>query len=59
MSAQLFGWLIKPFLKSMSLGVNPDQYNGASLIGLRGIVVKSHGNAVSYTHLTLPTTPYV
>jgi glycerol-3-phosphate acyltransferase PlsX len=25
--------------------VNPDQYNGASLIGLRGIVVKSHGNA--------------
>jgi glycerol-3-phosphate acyltransferase PlsX len=27
--------------------VNPDQYNGASLIGLRGIVVKSHGNANS------------
>jgi len=25
--------------------LNPDQYNGASLIGLRGIVVKSHGNA--------------
>jgi glycerol-3-phosphate acyltransferase PlsX len=25
--------------------VNPDQYNGASLLGLRGIVVKSHGNA--------------
>lgn len=25
--------------------MNPDQYNGASLIGLRGIVVKSHGNA--------------
>ena len=27
--------------------MNPDQYNGASLIGLRGIVVKSHGNANS------------
>lgn len=25
--------------------MNPDQYNGASLIGLRGIVIKSHGNA--------------
>jgi glycerol-3-phosphate acyltransferase PlsX len=27
--------------------MNPDQYNGASLVGLRGIVVKSHGNAKS------------
>ena len=25
--------------------LNPDQYNGASLLGLRGIVVKSHGGA--------------
>ncbi|MBL0454259.1 phosphate acyltransferase PlsX [Aeromonas veronii] len=25
--------------------LNPDQYNGASLLGLRGIVVKSHGRA--------------
>ena len=24
--------------------MNPDQYNGASLIGLRGIVVKSHAD---------------
>ncbi|WP_337842120.1 phosphate acyltransferase PlsX [Rheinheimera sp.] len=52
MSAQLFGWLIKPFLKSMALGVNPDQYNGASLIGLRGIVVKSHGNATKEAFLS-------
>ena len=34
-----------PLLKSIYNRVNPDQYNGASLIGLRGIVVKSHGNA--------------
>lgn len=52
MSAQLFGWLIKPFLKSMAQGVNPDQYNGASLIGLRGIVVKSHGNATKEAFLS-------
>ncbi len=44
-TAQLFGWLIKPFIKNLYQGVNPDHYNGASLIGLRGIVVKSHGNA--------------
>ena len=25
--------------------LNPDQYNGASLLGLRGVVMKSHGNA--------------
>ncbi len=25
--------------------VNPDIYNGATLIGLNGISVKSHGNA--------------
>ncbi|WP_026973539.1 phosphate acyltransferase PlsX [Aliagarivorans marinus] len=33
---QLAGWLSN---------LNPDQYNGASLLGLRGIVVKSHGHA--------------
>lgn len=37
--------LLTPVLKKVYKKVNPDQYNGASLIGLRGIVVKSHGNA--------------
>ena len=32
--------------------MNPDQYNGASLVGLRGIVVKSHGNANSTAFFT-------
>ena len=32
--------------------MNPDQYNGASLVGLRGIVVKSHGNANSKAFFT-------
>ncbi|MEW9798697.1 phosphate acyltransferase PlsX [Alteromonas sp. CYL-A6] len=36
-----------PLLKSIYNRVNPDQYNGASLIGLRGTVIKSHGNASS------------
>ncbi|GLR69905.1 phosphate acyltransferase PlsX [Agaribacter marinus] len=34
-----------PLLKNLYQRMNPDQYNGASLIGLRGIVIKSHGNA--------------
>ncbi len=42
---KLFGSLIKPSFKKLFKTINPDQYNGASLIGLRGIVVKSHGNA--------------
>jgi len=42
---KLFGSLIKPSFKKLFKTMNPDQYNGASLIGLRGIVVKSHGNA--------------
>jgi glycerol-3-phosphate acyltransferase PlsX len=45
--AKLLGVLLKPTLKKLFKSLNPDQYNGASLIGLRGIVVKSHGNANS------------
>jgi glycerol-3-phosphate acyltransferase PlsX len=37
--------LLFPALKKLYKRVNPDQYNGASLVGLTGIVVKSHGNA--------------
>jgi len=44
---KLLAKIFKPSLKKLFKSVNPDQYNGASLIGLRGIVVKSHGNANS------------
>lgn len=37
-------WLFGDVISSLK-ELNPDQYNGASLIGLRGIVVKSHGSA--------------
>lgn len=45
--ARFMSKLTLPFLKSLYQRMNPDQYNGASLIGLRGTVVKSHGNASS------------
>ncbi|MGP1928707.1 MAG: phosphate acyltransferase PlsX [Arsenophonus sp. NC-WZS1-MAG3] len=41
--------LIKPWLQNHILKrfghLDPDQYNGASLLGLQGIVIKSHGAA--------------
>ncbi|TBL33391.1 phosphate acyltransferase, partial [Klebsiella oxytoca] len=37
-------WLQKRLNKRVG-HMNPDQYNGASLLGLRGIVIKSHGGA--------------
>ncbi|MFC3121597.1 phosphate acyltransferase PlsX [Agaribacter flavus] len=43
--ARLVSKLMLPLLKRLYQRMNPDQYNGASLIGLRGIVIKSHGNA--------------
>lgn len=40
----LAAFLFKRFKKSWQW-LNPDHYNGASLLGLRGVVMKSHGNA--------------
>lgn len=34
-----------PVLKWVNQRIDPDTYNGASLIGLKGIVIKSHGGA--------------
>ncbi|MBD1575475.1 MULTISPECIES: phosphate acyltransferase PlsX [Vibrio] len=47
-SSKLKGWIAKKLFSSLfnELKVlNPDQYNGASLLGLRGTVIKSHGQA--------------
>jgi glycerol-3-phosphate acyltransferase PlsX len=34
-----------PALKRLKIRMDPARYNGASLLGLNGIVVKSHGSA--------------
>ena len=39
------GLLARPALAHMKKRMDPDRYNGASLLGLNGIVVKSHGGA--------------
>ncbi len=35
----------KPVLKNFKAKIDPGKHNGASLLGLKGVVVKSHGNA--------------
>lgn len=37
--------IASPILKSLNRRLDPNRYNGASLLGLKGIVIKSHGNA--------------
>lgn len=37
-----------PVLKRLKMRIDPRRYNGASLLGLRGIVVKSHGGADAF-----------
>ncbi|WP_394203462.1 phosphate acyltransferase PlsX [Shewanella waksmanii] len=48
---RLMAKLIAPRINSVLNQMNPDHYNGASLIGLRGIVVKSHGSADEAAYL--------
>lgn len=40
-----------PVLKSFKRRLDPRRYNGASFLGLRGIVVKSHGGADDFSFL--------
>ena len=42
---KLVGLLAKPVLKPFIKRIDPSRYNGASLIGLQGTVIKSHGSA--------------
>ncbi len=37
--------LARPFFSRLETFWNPQEYNGASLVGLNGVVVKSHGSA--------------
>ncbi len=45
MLAKLAGMIALPVINSFKKRVDPRRYNGASLLGLKGIVVKSHGSA--------------
>ena len=42
---RIAGFFALPALRAFKRRYDPRRYNGASLLGLRGIVIKSHGNA--------------
>ena len=44
---RLIGRLAAPTLRALYAQLDPGQYNGACLLGLRGVVVKSHGRSDS------------
>jgi glycerol-3-phosphate acyltransferase PlsX len=45
---KLVAWLAAPVRRALRARMDPGKYNGASLLGLRGIVIKSHGSADAY-----------
>jgi len=42
---KLAGLMVMPVMRDFKQTIDPRRYNGASLLGLRGIVIKSHGGA--------------
>jgi phosphate acyltransferase len=48
---KIMGIISMPVLKALKKRMDPRNYNGASFLGLRGIVVKSHGGADSVAFL--------
>ena len=44
-ASRLVGLLARPVLRGLAGRMDPRSYNGASFVGLRGIVIKSHGSA--------------
>jgi len=45
LNSKLRGLVAKPVLLSLKETLDPDFYNGSCLLGLRGVVIKSHGSA--------------
>jgi glycerol-3-phosphate acyltransferase PlsX len=49
---KLAGLVALPVLNAFRRRIDPRAYNGASLVGLRGIVIKSHGSADAFSFST-------
>ena len=55
---KILGMISYPVMYSVKKRMDPRRYNGASLLGLQGIVVKSHGGADSYAFSRAINTAY-
>lgn len=42
---RVFACWMKPFLRDVRRALKPSKYNGATLVGVQGVIVKSHGNS--------------
>jgi glycerol-3-phosphate acyltransferase PlsX len=42
---RIVGWLARPIIGRLLKLMDPSRHNGASFLGLQGVVIKSHGNA--------------
>jgi len=49
---RIAGLIALPVLKALRRRIDPRNYNGASLVGLQGIVIKSHGSADQLAYAT-------
>ncbi len=47
-ASKIIGILARPALSHLKKRMDPARYNGASMLGLNGIVIKSHGGANEY-----------
>jgi phosphate acyltransferase len=58
---KLMALIAMPVLKAFKKNLDPRRYNGASFLGLRGIVVKSHGGAdiFAFKHALIKATDEV
>ena len=48
--SMLAGLIAMPVLNRFKKRVDPRRYNGASMLGLAGIVIKSHGSADAFSY---------
>lgn len=59
LASTLAGLIARPVLRRVAAGLDPNRYNGACMVGLAGIVVKSHGRADSAAFARAITTAAV
>ena len=51
--------IVSPILKDFKASLDPGLYNGASLLGLKGVVIKSHGGADTFSFLQAIKEAYI
>jgi len=58
-ATKIIALIASPVMKDFKSRVDPGQYNGASLLGLKGVVIKSHGGADAESYLQAIKLAYI